>query len=45
VACHFYESLPTPVGVAITPVDTLGNFSVRLDAFERAMKERSAELA
>jgi oligopeptide/dipeptide ABC transporter ATP-binding protein len=45
VACHFYETLPTPVGVAITPVNALGNFSIRLDAFERAMKERSTELA
>ena len=45
VACHFYESIPTPAGVAVTAVDAKGNFAVRLDAFERAMKERSAEPA
>ena len=45
VACHFYESIPRPAGVAVTATDSRSNFSVRLDAFERAMRERSAELA
>ena len=45
VACHFYESIPVRVGVAATNSIGHGNFAIRLDAFERAMKEKSAEMA
>jgi oligopeptide/dipeptide ABC transporter ATP-binding protein len=45
VACHFYETIQRPAGVAVSTSSMGGNFAVRLEAFERAMRERSAEPA
>ena len=44
VACHFFETLPIPAGVAPTEKADLGRFALRLAAFEQA-RQRNAELA
>ncbi|MDH4391626.1 MAG: dipeptide ABC transporter ATP-binding protein [Aquabacterium sp.] len=36
VACHFFETLPLPAGVAATEKQVQGRFAVRLAAFEAA---------
>ncbi|MEN9316263.1 MAG: hypothetical protein RIS35_2656 [Pseudomonadota bacterium] len=41
VACHFFETLPKPAVIASSS-SGMGNFSVRLEAFERAMREKTA---
>lgn len=45
VACHFYETLPKRVGIESTPPDANDRFSVRLAAFESAVRQRSAAAA
>ena len=44
VACHFFETLPKPAVIASSSGVT-GNFTVRLEAFERAMREKTAAAA
>ncbi len=45
VACHFFESIPASTGAATGARSVGGKFAVRLEAFERAMRERSVEAA
>ena len=44
VACHFFETLPKPAVIASSSGGA-GNFTVRLEAFERAMREKAAAAA
>ncbi len=38
VACHFFETLPLPAGVAPAEKQDLGRFALRLEAFEAARR-------
>jgi len=38
VACHFFETLPLPAGVAPVEKQDQGRFAVRLAAFEAARR-------